>query len=87
MDFVTGLPVLTYWKGDSYDLILIIVNRLINIVYYKSIKITIDGPDLAEVIINVVIQHHKLADSIVINRGSLFTLKFWSLLCYFLGIK
>ena len=26
MDFITGLPVLTDWKGDSYDLILVIVN-------------------------------------------------------------
>ena len=26
MDFVTGLPISTVWKGDSYDLILIIVS-------------------------------------------------------------
>ena len=87
MDFVTGLPILTDWKGDSYDSILVIVNRLTKIVYYKLIKVTIDAPGLAEIIINVVVRHHGLLDSIVTNRGFLFTSKLWSLLCYFLGIK
>ncbi len=56
-------------------------------VHYESVKITIDAPGLAEVIINVVVRHHGVPESIVTDRGSLFTLKFWSLLCYFLGIK
>ena len=44
-----GLPILTDWKGDSYDSILVIVNRLIKMVYYKLVKVTIDAPGLAEV--------------------------------------
>ena len=56
-------------------------------VHYKLVKITIDAPGLAEVIIDVVIRHHGLPNSIVTDRGSLFTLKFWSSLGYFLGIK
>ena len=56
-------------------------------VYYEPVKITIDAPDFAEVIIDVVIRHHGLPDSIVTDRGSLFTSKFWSSLCYFFGIK
>ena len=87
MDFVTGLPISTDWKGDNYDSILVIVDRLTKIVHYEPVKVTIDTPGLAEVIINVVVRHHGLPDSIVTNRGSLFTSKFWSLLCYFLSIK
>ena len=87
MDFVTGLPISTDWKGDSYDSIFIIVNWLTKMVHYKSVKVTIDAPGLAEVIINVVVRHHGLSDSIVTDRGSLFTSKFWLLLYYFLGIK
>ena len=87
MDFVTGLPISTDWKGDSYDSILVIVDRLTKMVHYKPVKITIDAPGLAEVIIDVVVCHHGLSDSIVTDRGSLFTSKFWSSLCYFLGIK
>ena len=87
MDFVTGLPISTNWKGDSYDSILVIIDRLTKMVHYEPAKITINAPGLAEVIIDVVIRHHGLLDSIVTDRGSLFTSKFWSLLYYFFGIK
>ena len=87
MDFVMGLPISTDWKGDSYDSILVIVNRLTKIVYYKPVKVIINALGLAEIIIIVVVRHHGLPDSIITNRGSLFTSKFWSLLCYFLDIK
>ena len=56
-------------------------------VHYKSVKITIDAPGFAEVIINIVVRHHGLPDLIMTDRGSLFTSKFCSLLCYFFGIK
>ena len=56
-------------------------------VYYKLVKVTINAPDLAEVIINVVVRYHGLPDSIITDWGLLFTSKFWSLPCYFLGIK
>ena len=65
MDFVTALPVSIDWKGDSYDFILVIVNRLTKMVHYKPVKITLDAPGLAEVIIDVVVRHHGLPDSIV----------------------
>ena len=87
MDFVTGLPVSIDWKGDSYDSILVIVNRLTKMVHYKPIKITLNAPGLAEVIMDVVVCQHGLPDSIVTDRGSLFTSKFWLSLCYFVGIK
>ena len=87
MDFVTGLLVSTNWKGETYDSILIIVDRLRKIVHYEPVKVTINTPGLAGVIIDVVVHHHDLLDSIVSNQDSVFTSKFWLLLCYFLGIK
>ncbi len=87
MDFVTGLPIFADWKGDSYDSILVIVDQLTKMVYYVPVKVTIVAPGLAEVIIDVVVRHHGVPESIVTDRGSLFISKFWSLLCYFLGIK
>ena len=56
-------------------------------VYYKPVKATINVLSFAKVIINVVVKHRGLLDLIVTDRGSLFTLKFYSSLCYFLGIK
>ncbi len=87
MDFVTGLPVSTNWKSETYDSILVIVNRLTKMVHYEPVKVTINAPALAEVIIEAVVRYHGLPDSIVSNRGSVFTSKFWSSLCYFLRIK
>ena len=55
MDFVTGLPVSTDWKGESFVSILVIVNRLTKMVHYEPVKITIDAPGLVEVILNVVV--------------------------------
>ncbi len=56
-------------------------------VYYEPVKVNIDAPGLAEVILDVVVRHHDLPDLIVSDRSSVFTSKFLSSLCYFLGIK
>ena len=87
MDFVTGLSISDNWKSNSYDSILVIVDWLTKIVHYEPVKVRINAPSLTEVIINVVVLYHRVPESIFTNRNSLFTSKFWSLLCYFLGIK
>ena len=87
MDFVTSLPLSTDWKSNSYNSILVIVNRLTKMVHYEPVKVTIDALGLAKVIIDLVVQHHGLPDSIISGREAIFTSKFWSSLCYFLGIK
>ena len=87
MDFVTRLPISIDWTGDSYDSILVIVDQLTKMGHYKPVKVTIDAPELAEVILDVVVRQHGLSNSIVSDQGSIFTSKFWSSLYYFLGIK
>ena len=81
------MPQSTDWRGNGYDSILVIVNRLTKMVQYKLMQTTITAPALANVILNVVVRYHGLPDSIVSDRGSVFTSKFWSSLCYFLSIK
>ena len=56
-------------------------------VHYKPVKVIINAPGLAKVIIDVVVQYYDLLDSIISDRGAIFTFQFWSSLCYFLGIK
>ena len=87
MDFVTRLPISTNWKSDSYDFILVTIDRLMKMVYYEPVKVIINAPGLAEVIIDVVVRHYGFPDSIITDRRAIFTSKFWSLLCYFFGIK
>ncbi len=56
-------------------------------VYYKSIKVIFNAPALVKVIIDVVVWHYNLSDSIISDWGSVFISKFLFSLCYFLGFK
>ncbi len=56
-------------------------------IYYKPVKVTINAPGLAKVIIDMIVSHYSIFESIVINQKLLFISKFQSLLCYFLDIK
>ena len=76
MNFVTGLPLSTDWKGNSYNFILVIINCLTKIVHYKLVKVIINASKLAEVIINMVVQHHSLLDFIINNCKTIFISKF-----------
>ena len=55
--------------------------------HYEPVKVTINAPRLAEIIIDVIVWHHGLPNSIVTDRSLVFTSKFWSSLCYFFGVK
>ena len=87
MDLVTNLLLTADWKGNSYNSILLIVNCLTKMLYYELVKVNINIPKLAEVIINVMVRHYSLPDYIVNDWGAIFISKFWSSLCYFFGIK
>lgn len=55
IDFVISLPILTYCRRKSNNFILIIVNWLTKIIYYKPLQITINALKLAKIILKVVI--------------------------------
>ena len=87
IDFVTRLPRSKDWRGVEYDSILVIVDRLTKMVHYEPVLTTLDAEQLAAVLIETVIKYHGLPNFIVTDRGSLFTLKIWSSLCYYLNVK
>lgn len=78
IDFVTELFLFTIWKGGSYNLILIIVEKLIKMIHYELVKVIINTSTLCEVIIDSVIWHYGLPDLIITDQGLLFILKSWS---------
>ena len=55
MNFIIGFSIITNWKGNSYNPILVIVDWLTKLIYYEPIKITINISGLAKVIINIVV--------------------------------
>lgn len=87
MDFVTGLPKSKDWREVEYDSILVIIDRLTKMVHYEPVVKTLTAEQLAEVLMESVFKYHGLPDSIVTDRGSLFTSHFWSSLCYYMKVK
>ena len=65
IDFIIDFTVSVNWKGDSYDSILIMVDQLIKMVNNILVKVTINASSLAKVIIDVVVHHHGVLESIV----------------------
>lgn len=59
-----GLSLLIDWKKNNYDTVLVVVNFLSKMMYYKSIKTIIDIVGIAKIIIDIVIRHHGLPESI-----------------------
>lgn len=47
--------------------ILVIIDKLKKIVYYKVVKVIIDVLKFAKIIINIVVQNHNLSNSIILH--------------------
>lgn len=60
-------PVYTSLKGDTYKLILVMIDWLIKMVCYKIVKVIIDSWGLAKLFLDVIVQRHNLLKSIVNN--------------------
>ena len=56
-------------------------------IYYKFVKVTVNTPSVAEIIIDVIMRYHGFPNLIVTNQKLFFTSKFCLLLCYFFDIK
>ena len=56
-------------------------------IYYEPVQTIITAPALAKIILNVIVWHYGLPNSIVSDCSSVFTSKFYSSLYYFLSIK
>ncbi|KAK1604694.1 hypothetical protein QYE76_028367, partial [Lolium multiflorum] len=73
MDFITGLPKSS--KGN--DSIWVVVDRLTKVAHSIPVKTTYQGPRLAELYISRIVSLHGTPKSIVSDRGSQFTSRFW----------
>src|SRR5947207_12419325 len=81
MDFVGPLP-----KSAS-GLILVIIDRLTKMARFIATYSTTTSKDIAELFLQEVFRHHGLPLSIVSDRDSRFTAKFWQALQKALGVK
>lgn len=58
IDFDISLPVLTNRKDKTYDFILVIVDWLIKIGYYKQIIVTINNPQQTKIMIEMILTNY-----------------------------
>jgi len=82
MDFVTDLP-----SSDGYTCILVVVDRLTKMCHLIPFKGIPSAVDTALAFVNNIFRLHGLPSSILSDRGSQFTSKFFQALCSSLGIS
>lgn len=86
MDFITGLPEL--FDGRRFvNSILVIVDRFTKYALFFPVSSTMTTADLAHLIHKEVELKYGTPRGIVSDRGSLFTSKFWSDLCFHTKVK
>jgi hypothetical protein len=85
IDFITGLPPSKNLNGgEDYDLILVVVDRFSKMARYIPCHKTIDALELAQRMWDSVFSLFGTPDGMVSDRGTVFTSKFWSALCFHL---
>lgn len=82
MDHVTGLP----WS-NGYNAILVVMDRLTKQRHLIPTRDTSDASDFARTYIRNVARLHGLPKTIISDRGSTFTSRFWKSLCACWGTK
>jgi hypothetical protein len=82
MDFIEGLPM-----SDSYNLILVVVDRFTEYSHFVSMCHPFTAPQVARIFANSVVKLHGMPHSITSDRDKIFTSNFWKLLFHSLGTK
>ena len=87
MDFITDLPPSLY-RGKAYDALLVVMDRYTKMARYVPTRKTLKAHELAEVLADdVFLRDGGVPETIVSDRGTVFTARFWSSLCYHLKIR
>ena len=82
MDFVGPFP-----KSKGYDYLWVIICRLTSMVHLVPINTTTKASELAWIYVHNIVKIHGLPESIVSDRDSKFTSKFWMEVHRLLGTK
>ena len=83
MDFNTGLP----RTRSGYDSIWVVVDRLTKVAHFVLVKTTYTSAKLAKIYTTRIVCLHAVPRSIVSDRGTQFTSKFWKQLHETLGTR
>jgi len=82
MDFVGPFP-----ESHGHDYLWVVICRLTSMVHLVPVRTTTTASELAWLYIREIVRLHRLAETIVSNRDSKFTSKFWCKTHKLLGTK
>ena len=82
MDFITEIP-----QSNSYDAILVIVDKLTKYGLFIPVHTTDTAVDTARVVFNNVIAHYGVPREIVSDWDRMWSGEFWKEVCLYLDIK
>ena len=83
MDFITGLP----RTRSGYDSIWVVVDRLTKVARFILVKTTYTSVKLAKIYTTRIVCLHGVPTTIISDRGTQFTSKFWNQLHETLGTR
>ena len=83
MDFVVGSPL----TGRKHDLVWVMVERLTKSAHFLPVRTDYSLDKLAELYISEIVQLHGIPISIISDRDSRFTSRFWGKLQEALGTR
>ena len=91
LDMITDLPPSQSSadspQGTQYDTILTVVDRFTKMSHFIPTRKNSTAEEFSHLFIQEIVKHHSIPSSIVSDRGSIFTSKFWTTLTKSLGIK
>ena len=83
MDFVTGLPK----TNKQHDSAWIVIDRLTKSAHFLPVKTSYTADQYADIYIQEIVRLHGIPKTIVSDRGSVFTSRFWRSLQQAMGTK
>ena len=86
MDLITELPESEYLH-QTYNSILVIIDRYTKMAHYTPTRTTITAVDLAQIVLREVVRLHGTPRSITSDRGPIFTSAYWNEFCNHLHTK
>ena len=88
MDFITDMPpARDPYTGKTCDAILVLVDKLTKHATYVATTKDLKANSLADLIWREFVSLRGMMRNLITDRGSLFTSKFWTTLCWHLGAK
>src|SRR5271155_187191 len=81
-DFITDLP-----PSNGYDSLFVFIDRFTKMCHLVRCLKTTDAPEFARLFLDNVIRLHGIPESLVSDRGSIFTSHFWNSLASMMDLK